>query len=402
MILTAMISKKNITLSVIITAAGSSNRMGSNTKKEYLPLNKGTILSESAKAFLTNLNCSLLVITTPANKINQTLDALKADSEVVALLENTKLCITEGGASRQESVYKGLLAVKEELPQTDIVLIHDGARPFVSEEIVKSVFEAAVEFGASVPGIAPVDTQKIVDSEGFITTHLHRNMMCAVQTPQGFDFAKLLIAHEKAAWDKIEYTDDTEIWGKYNGTVKVVKGDEKNKKITFISDYDSTSKGNSMIRVGLGYDIHQLVEGRKLILGGIHIPFEKGEAGHSDGDALLHAITDALLGASGLGDIGSFFPPEDNKWKDADSVELLKIVWKKIQEARWKLENLDCVVKLEKPKFLPFRQEVINSIANALSVPSEKVFVKAKTGEKMDCVGNGNAVEAWCNCLLSK
>ena len=236
-----MISKKNITLSVIITAAGSSNRMGSNTKKEYLPLNKGTILSESAKAFLTNLNCSLLVITTPANKINQTLDALKADSEVVALLENTKLCITEGGASRQESVYKGLLAVKEELPQTDIVLIHDGARPFVSEEIVKSVFDAAVEFGASVPGIAPVDTQKIVDSEGFITTHLHRNMMCAVQTPQGFDFAKLLIAHEKAAWDKIEYTDDTEIWGKYNGTVKVVKGDEKNKKITFISDYDSTN-----------------------------------------------------------------------------------------------------------------------------------------------------------------
>ena len=190
MILTAMTSKKNITLSVIITAAGSSNRMGSKTKKEYLPLNKGTILSESAKAFLKNLNCSLLVITTPLNKENQTLEALKTDYEVEELLKNTKLCITEGGSTRQESVFKGLLAVKEQLPQTDVVLIHDGARPFVSEQIVKDVFDAAVEFGASDPGIAPVDTQKVVDANGFITQHLHRNMMCAVQTPQGFDFAK--------------------------------------------------------------------------------------------------------------------------------------------------------------------------------------------------------------------
>ena len=155
-----------------------------------------------------------------------------------------------------------------------------------------------------------------------------------------------------------------------------------------------------MYRIGQSTDIHQLVEGRKLILGGIHIPFEKGEAGHSDGDALLHAITDALLGASGLGDIGSFFPPEDNKWKDANSVELLKIVWKKIQEAGWNLENLDCVVKLEKPKFLPFRQEVINSIAKALDVPAEKVFVKAKTGEKLGEIGNGLAVAVWATCLL--
>ena len=401
MILTAMTSKKNIALSVIITAAGSSNRMGSKTKKEYLPLNKGTILSESAKAFLKNLNCSLLVITTPSNKEKQTLEALKADYEVEELLKNTKLCITEGGSTRQESVFKGLLAVKEQLPQTDVVLIHDGARPFVSEQIVKDVFDAAVEFGASVPGIAPVDTQKVVDANGFITQHLHRNMMCAVQTPQGFDFAKLLEAHQKAADDNQEYTDDTEIWGTYVGSVKVVKGDEKNKKITFSSDYDS-NKGNAMIRVGLGYDIHQLVEGRKLILGGVEIPFEKGEKGHSDGDALLHAVTDALLGASGLGDIGSFFPPEDNKWKDANSVDLLKTVWQKITAAGWKLENLDCVIKLEQPKFLPFRENVINSIAKALDVPAEKVFVKAKTGEKMDCVGTGNAVEAWCNCLLSK
>lgn len=157
-----------------------------------------------------------------------------------------------------------------------------------------------------------------------------------------------------------------------------------------------------MIRVGLGYDLHRLVEGRKLILGGVVIPFEKGEDGHSDGDVLFHAITDAILGASGLGDIGSYFPPEDSKWKDADSAFLLKTVYEDVCKNGWKIENLDCVIKLEKPKFLPFRKDVIHSIANVLQISDEQVFVKAKTGEKLGDVGQGNAVEAFCTCLLSK
>lgn len=157
-----------------------------------------------------------------------------------------------------------------------------------------------------------------------------------------------------------------------------------------------------MIRVGLGYDLHRLVEGRKLIIGGVDFPFEKGEDGHSDGDVLLHAVTDALLGASGLGDIGSFFPPEDPKWKNADSAKLLQAVWKDVLDEGWKLENLDCVVKLEKPKFLPKRQEVISSIAKILGVENERVFVKAKTGEKLPPVGTGDAIEAYVVCLLNK
>ena len=157
-----------------------------------------------------------------------------------------------------------------------------------------------------------------------------------------------------------------------------------------------------MIKVGLGYDIHRMKEGRRLILGGVVLPFEKGEDGHSDGDVLFHAISDALLGASGLGDIGSFFPPEEPKWKDADSSVLLKTIWNKVLENGWQLENLDCVIKLEKPKFLPFRESVIKSISEVLNVSSEKIFVKAKTGEKLDSVGQGLSVEAWCVCLLSK
>ncbi|MCI6810002.1 MAG: 2-C-methyl-D-erythritol 2,4-cyclodiphosphate synthase [Spirochaetia bacterium] len=157
-----------------------------------------------------------------------------------------------------------------------------------------------------------------------------------------------------------------------------------------------------MIRVGLGYDLHRLIEGRKLILGGIVLPFEKGEDGHSDGDVLFHAITDAVLGASGLGDIGSYFPPEDAKWKDADSAQLLSAVLKDVYAKGWKIENLDCVIKLEKPKFIPFRQQVVNNIASVMGIEADQVFVKAKTGEKLPPVGTGEAVEAYCTCLLSK
>ena len=157
-----------------------------------------------------------------------------------------------------------------------------------------------------------------------------------------------------------------------------------------------------MIRVGLGYDLHRLIEGRKLILGGIVLPFEKGEDGHSDGDVLFHAITDAVLGASGLGDIGSYFPPEDAKWKNADSAQLLSAVLKDVYAKGWKIENLDCVIKLEKPKFIPFRQQVVNNIASVMGIEADQVFVKAKTGEKLPPVGTGDAVEAYCTCLLSK
>lgn len=157
-----------------------------------------------------------------------------------------------------------------------------------------------------------------------------------------------------------------------------------------------------MIRVGLGYDLHRLIEGRKLVLGGVVLPFEKGEDGHSDGDVLYHAITDAVLGASGLGDIGSYFPPEDAKWKDADSAQLLSAVLKDVYAKGWKIENLDCVIKLEKPKFIPFRQQVIKNIASVMGIEADQVFVKAKTGEKLPPVGTGEAVEAYCTCLLSK
>ena len=157
-----------------------------------------------------------------------------------------------------------------------------------------------------------------------------------------------------------------------------------------------------MIRAGLGQDVHRLARGRPFLLGGIKIPAPKGELGHSDGDALAHAVTDAVLGASGLGDIGEMFPPSDPAWKDADSMALLRTAFSRVKEAGWHLVNLDCVIICEKPKVLPFREAIRNSLASALEVSADRVFLKGKTAEGLGPLGKGKAVTALSLCLLEK
>lgn len=416
-------NRSNEELALIVVAAGSSSRMG-GIKKEYLPLESGTVLSTAVKAFLRTLPFSVVAVTFPNQENPELLksaeekckNALFEDKEFNKIASNTEFIFVPGGASRQSSVFNALLKIKENFPNSNpVVFIHDGARPFVSEKIINSTFAAVQKYGASAPGIQPTDTQNEIDENGFIKRHLVRSQLTAVQTPQVFMLNELVEAHKKAQKTKKEYTDDTEIWDLFvsEGKVKIVDGDIKNKKITYREDFftepkintknsNETDKGNKMIRTGLGYDKHALIAGRALMLGGIKFDSELGEDGHSDGDVLLHAITDALLGACGMGDIGSFFPPGDPKWKDADSKMLLGTVWNKITQEGWKLENLDCVIALEKPKFLPRRQEVIDSIAKILQVEKNQVFVKAKTGEKLGDVGQSRAVEVWATCLLSK
>jgi len=392
---------------LIIVAAGSSTRMGGKIKKEYLPLDNGTVLSEAARIFFQTMHFLLVVIAVPVNGETDAKKALFSDPAMAEILGETKLLFIPGGNTRQNSVLNALEAVNNSriLPENNnsIVLIHDGARPFVTSSVIEAVAETSFLKGAAVPALQPVDTQKEIDTDGMIIRHLERKSLVSVQTPQGFRFYSLLQAHRKAGQDGCSYTDDTEIWEKYAGRVHTVPGDSANRKITYPEDIpDSMSGARTMIHTGLGYDLHPLVAGRRLLLGGICIPFEKGESGHSDGDVLLHAITDAVLGASGLGDIGSFFPPSDQKWKDADSSALLEIVWKKITAEGWVLGNLDCVIALEQPKFLPYRDQVRKSIADILETDSERIFVKAKTGEKMGKIGRGEAVEAWAVCLLEK
>jgi 2-C-methyl-D-erythritol 2,4-cyclodiphosphate synthase/2-C-methyl-D-erythritol 4-phosphate cytidylyltransferase/2-C-methyl-D-erythritol 2,4-cyclodiphosphate synthase len=158
----------------------------------------------------------------------------------------------------------------------------------------------------------------------------------------------------------------------------------------------------SSIRIGLGRDLHRLVEGRRFLLGGVELPSELGELGHSDGDVLAHAVTDAVLGAAGLGDIGALFPPGDATWKDADSMDLLRRAYALVRGAGWRLVNLDCVVTCERPKVLPHREAIRASLAAALEVDASAVFVKGKTNEKVDAIGGGLAVDATAVCLLER
>lgn len=438
----------HIPVAVVITAAGSSTRMGGQ-KKEYRSLGSpsATVLSAATEAFVSAL--APQTFSDKGEKIQQkrvdaprqfqlthvvvtiqphsgsageqaAKEALFASPNLKALWEKPfqesvstpQLLFVEGGESRQESVYKALQALTNHTEQVapsgepEIVLIHDGARPFVTEEIILQVVAATQEQGAAACGIPPVDTQKEVDSQGFIVRHLQRDSLVAIQTPQGFRFQPLLQAHQRAAADNFETTDDTAIWGKYVGPVKITLGSVDNKKITFPGDlpHDTVhSKEAAMnLRTGLGYDLHRLEEGRTLILGGVVIPFHKGEAGHSDGDVLLHAITDALLGAAARSDIGELFPPSDPQWKGADSRQLLQAAWSLVTEAGWKLVNLDCVVAIQEPKILPHREAIRKSISEILQVDVDQVFIKAKTGEKLGPVGKSEAVEVWATCLLTK
>jgi 2-C-methyl-D-erythritol 2,4-cyclodiphosphate synthase/2-C-methyl-D-erythritol 4-phosphate cytidylyltransferase/2-C-methyl-D-erythritol 2,4-cyclodiphosphate synthase len=157
-----------------------------------------------------------------------------------------------------------------------------------------------------------------------------------------------------------------------------------------------------MIKTGIGYDIHKLVKGRRFLLGGVNIPFPKGEAGHSDGDVLAHAVCDALLGASALGDIGELFPPGDSAWKDADSMELLRHVTALVRQSGWQIVNIDCVIICEQPKILPFREAIRSSMAKNMEIPVDRVFVKGKTAEGMGAIGKGKAVEVHVICLIEK
>jgi 2-C-methyl-D-erythritol 2,4-cyclodiphosphate synthase/2-C-methyl-D-erythritol 4-phosphate cytidylyltransferase/2-C-methyl-D-erythritol 2,4-cyclodiphosphate synthase len=157
-----------------------------------------------------------------------------------------------------------------------------------------------------------------------------------------------------------------------------------------------------MIRTGIGYDVHRLKKGRRFLLAGVEIPFSKGEVGHSDGDVLAHAVCDAILGASAAGDIGELFPPSDPAWKNADSMDLMQMVYALVKQAGWKVVNLDCVIICEKPKVLPFRDIIRQSLADTLEIPIECVFLKGKTAEKLGFIGKGKAVEAYAVCLLEK
>jgi len=395
-------------IAAVICAAGSSKRMG-GVKKEYLALPSPskesplTVLGAAVSAFASLPQIRHIVIAVSPGEESEARSRLPKE-----LIENERVFFVSGGKTRRASVHNALLFLASYKPSH--VLIHDGARPWIKPALIEKIIEGAIKYGAVIPALPLVETPKelkALDGEvKFIERHLRRENLCVVQTPQGFAFPEILAAHEKAAEreakEGFEYTDDAEVWGEFEGQVAVISGESENRKITYPEDLDAANGKTPAVtqRIGIGKDLHRLVSGRKFLLGGVEIPFNKGELGHSDGDVLAHAVCDAILGAAGLGDIGELFPDSDPAYKDADSIELLKHAWQRVKAQGWRLANLDCVVCCEKPKILPHRDKIRSSLAKALDADPALIFVKGKTGEGLGPLGSGEAVEATAVCLI--
>lgn len=367
--------------SAVILAAGSSTRMGFD--KLAFALGDGTVLGRSLRAFDACPLIGEIVVVTGRD------DAL-ARREAAACAKPVRL--VPGGATRAESALAGVRAASGTL-----VAIHDAARPFVSEEVITAAIEAAEQTGAAAPAVAVKDTVKVAAADGRVLNTPDRSTLFAVQTPQCFRRELYLRALDAVSEDKADLvTDDCSLFELAGLPVVLTPGDYANLKITTKEDL----KGESTMRIGHGYDVHRLVEGRRLILGGVDIPYEKGLLGHSDADVLLHAISDALLGAAALGDIGKHFPDTDPRYEGADSLRLLQEVGNLVRQAGYTVGNVDATVLCQAPKLAPHIQTMRANIARALDVPVECISVKATTEEHLGFTGQGQGIAAHAVALL--
>ncbi len=302
--------------------------------------------------------------------------------------------VVAGGKERQDSVSRGLSALMADHPETDYLLIHDGARPYVTAKVIQHTLDQTIQTGAAVAAVPVKDTIKLLGKEGISTPD--RNLMFAAQTPQGFEAKLILQAYELAERQGFLGTDDAQLVERLGHKVSLAEGSYANIKITTPEDLPRQS------RVGTGFDVHALVEGRPLVLGGITIPHEKGLLGHSDADVLTHAIMDALLGAAGLGDIGQHFPDTEVAYKGISSMVLLKKVVALLEEKGLQLANIDATIIAERPKMAPFHDAMIQSLANALGCDTGQINIKATTTEKLGIPGREEGIAAEAVCILTK
>jgi 2-C-methyl-D-erythritol 4-phosphate cytidylyltransferase / 2-C-methyl-D-erythritol 2,4-cyclodiphosphate synthase len=379
-----------VSVGVIIVAAGRSTRMGGQLPKPLIDLGGRTILQTSVAAFDTNPRVSEIVVVLPA--------ALVADGPaLVGATTRPSRCVA-GGERRQDSVSEGMRALS---PAADLILVHDAARPFVDARLIDRVIDAAIETGAAVPAVRARDTVKRVDlAHGIVSGTLSREEIWLAQTPQGF--RRRVLEDAIAAGERgIEATDDAMLAERAGHPVRVVEGDERNVKITTPDDLQAARRTGAT-RVGTGYDLHRLVEGRPLMLAGVLLPFERGPLGHSDGDVLCHALADALFGAAGAGDIGQHFPNTDPQWANAPGLDLLHRAAAIVGGLGWRVVSVDATVVLERPKLAPHIARMRAHLARVLGVAVDAVSVKAKTNEGVDAVGQGEAIAAHAVAVLGQ
>lgn len=371
---------------VIIAAAGTGKRMGSSIPKQYLKIGGEPILLKSIRAFCDNKEIDWIVVVTNGDYIQACLEM--KDRYGLDKIQ----AVIEGGEERQDSVYRAIVEIDRLCPEIEYVLVHDGARPFVRQETINAVLEAAEEKGAAVACV-PVKDSIRQEKDGE-SANLPRQRLYAVQTPQGFQKEILRKAYEQAFADGYYGTDDATLAERIGQSVALVRGTYDNIKITTREDMPMES------RVGTGFDVHQLKEGLPLVLGGVKIPFEKGLLGHSDADVLVHALMDALLGAAALGDIGRHFPDTDPQYRGISSMELLRRVKGMLDKNGWRVGNVDITLMAQRPKIKSLIGDMTDNLSKTLDLETCRINIKGTTTERLGFVGREEGIAAQAVCLL--
>lgn len=377
----------NKTVAAIIVAAGTSSRMGRD--KLFIDLCGKSVISRTVEIFADSGFFDEIILVVNKEKTSEFIRELEKNS----LLPCVR--IISGGKTRGESSFVG---IKE--AQSDFALIHDGARPLVTREIIEATLSECIASGAAAAGVKPKDTIKQVSPKRVIASTVPRESAVLIQTPQSFDRKAIVRAYEKYGFNE---TDDCSLMEKSGVSIAVVEGSYENLKLTTEEDVVTAEgilrkrgelKNLPAIRIGTGFDTHRLSEGRELIIGGVNIPYEKGLLGHSDADVLIHAVIDALLGATALGDIGKLFPDTDEKYKGISSMLLLRETVELVRRGGYTVGNLDATIIVQKPKMAPYITNMRKNLADAMGVDLSCVSVKAKTNESMGFTGRGEGIEA--------
>lgn len=380
-------------VSAIIAAGGRGVRFGAGSPKQLAMLGGRPILERSVDAFVSCDVVSEIVVALPADLAAAPPPYLQGRGKPVT--------VVAGGSARRDSVANAFSRVSA---GAEVVVIHDAARPLVTEDLIRRTVSAASQTGAAIAAVRVHDTVKQTDGEGAITATLPRERIYLAQTPQAFRVSVLRDALRVEG----EATDEAMLAERAGHTVHVVHGDPRNLKITTPDDlkmaeqFAAAAAPVPPLRIGNGYDLHRLVAGRPLILGGVRIPFDKGLDAHSDGDAICHAVTDAVLGAGGAGDIGRHFPDTDPAWKDADSIELLRRAAAIIGNAGYAIVNVDVVVIAQKPKLAPYVDAIRANVAGALGCAPAQVSIKGKTNEGLDSMGAGESIAVHAVALVCR
>ena len=382
----------DVFVSAIIAAAGSSTRMKSEVPKIFLPLCGKPVLSYSLEAFDRCSRIAEIVL------VIRPEDFSRAQALCAGIKTPVKL--VQGGETRFESVRRGIGAASDAATH---VAIHDAARPLLSQDQLCRVIDDAVAFGAATLSTKMKDTVKFAGEGNRIESTPPRERLYAVQTPQVFEKQRYLEAVRKAG--SADYTDDCQLLEKAGIPVVLTPGEYTNLKITTQEDLLFAQailekEAPKMLRIGHGYDVHRFADGRKLILGGIEIPYERGLLGHSDADVLLHAVMDALLGAAALGDIGTHFPDTDDRTLGADSFVLFEKTAAILSENGFSIGNIDAMVIAQEPKLMPYVQAMREKIARGAGIAVSAVSVKATTEEGLGFTGRKEGIAAHAVCTV--